>query len=67
MATPERPPIAPSPEVWEDIGEMIQEYLPEPQGNLEGWGSLSSEKQTNTQETRHKALMKGIALKVEEL
>ena len=67
MATPERPPIAPSPEVWEDIGEMIQKYLPEPQGNLEGWGSLSSEKQTNTQETRHRALMTGISLKVEDL
>ena len=67
MATPERPPIPPSPGVWQDIGELIEKELPEPQGNLDGWGSVSPEKQTTKQETRHRALMTGVGLKEEEL
>ena len=67
VVTPERPPVAPSPGIWQDIGEMIQKELPESQGNLEGWGSVSPEKQTSRQETRHRAQMRGIGLKEEEL
>ena len=67
MVTPERPPVAPSPGAWQDIGELIQNELPESQGNLEGWGSVSPEKQTSRQETRHRAQMRGIGLKEEEL
>ena len=76
MATPERPPIAPSPGFWQDMGEVIQKEIPEFQGNLEGWGTVStkeqtsrqkSRKQTSRQETRHKAQMRGVGLKEEEL
>ena len=76
MTTPERPPIAPSPGFWQDMGEVIQKELPEFQGNLEGWGSVSTKeqtsrqrakKQTSRQETRHKAQMRGVGLKEEEL
>ena len=76
MKTPERPPIAPSPGFWLDMGEVIQNEIPEFQGNLEGWGTVStkeqtsrqkSRKQTSRQETRHKAQMRGVGLKEEEL
>ena len=76
VTTPERPPIAPSPGFWLDMGEVIQNEIPEFQGNLEGWGTVStkeqtsrqkSKKQTSRQETRHKAQMRGVGLKEEEL
>ena len=67
VVTPERPPIAPSPGFWQDMGELIEKELPESQGNLEGWGSVSPEKQTSRQETRHRAQMKGVGLKEEDL
>ena len=67
VATPERPPIPASPGVLQDIGELIARELPEPQRNLDGWGSVSSEKQATKQETRHRALMTGVSLKVEDL
>ena len=76
VTTPERPPIAPSPGFWLDMGEVIQNEIPEFQGNLEGWGTVStkeqtsrqkSKKQTSRQETRHKAEMRGVGLKEEEL
>ena len=76
VTTPERPPIAPSPGFWLDMGEVIQNEIPEFQGNLEGWGSVSTKeqtsrqkakKQTPRQETRHKAQMRGVGLKEEEL
>ena len=76
VKTPERPPIAPSPGFWLDMGEVIQNEIPEFQGNLEGWGTVStkeqtsrqkSKKQTSRQETRHKAQMRGVGLKEEEL
>ena len=67
MATPERPPVAPSPGLWLDIGEIIEKELPESQGNREGWGSVSPEKKPSIQETRHRAMMRGVGLKEEEL
>ena len=65
--TPERPPIAPSPGFWQDMGELIEKELPESQGNLEGWGSVTPEKQPSRQETRHRAQMRGVGLKEEDL
>ena len=67
VVTPERPPIAPSPGFWQDMGELIEKELPESQGNLEGWGSVTPEKQPSRQETRHRAQMRGVGLKEEEL
>ena len=67
VVTPERPPVPPSPGAWQDLDELIQEDLPESQGNLEGWGSLSPEKQTSIQETRHIELMAGVGLEKKEL
>ena len=67
VVTPERPPIAPSPGFWQDMGEVIEKELPESQGNLEGWGSVTPEKQPSRQETRHRAQMKGVGLKEEDL
>ena len=67
VVTPERPPIAPSPGFWQDMGELIEKELPESQGNLEGWGSVTPEKQPSRQETRHRAQMRGVGLKEEDL
>ena len=67
VVTPERPPIAPSPGFWQDMGELIEKELPESQGNLEGWGSVTPEKKPSRQETRHRAQMRGVGLKEEEL
>ena len=67
VATPERPPIAPSPGFWQDMGEVMQKEFSEPQGKLEGWGSVSPGKQTSRQETRHRAQMRGVGLKEEDL
>ena len=67
VATPERPPIAPSPGLWLDIGEIIEKELPEPQANLEGWGSVSPKKKPSIQETRHRAMMRGVGLKEKDL
>ena len=67
VVTPERPPVPSSPGVWQDLDELIQEELPESQGNLEGWGSLSPEKETSIQERNHTDLMSAIGLKKEEL
>ena len=71
VTTPERPPIAPSPGFWLDMGEVIQNEIPEFQGNLEGWGTVStkeqSSRQKSRQETRHKVEMRGVGLKEEEL
>ena len=55
VVTPERPPIAPSPGVWQDLE------------SLEGWGSVGSKKQSSTQGTRHRNLMTGIGLKEKDL
>ena len=67
VATPERPPVAPSPGLWLDIGEIIEKEHPESQGNLEGWGSVSPEKKLSIQETRHRAMMRGVGLKEKDL
>ena len=67
VATPERPPIAPSPGLWLDIGEIIEKELPEPQANLEGWGSVSPKKKPSIQETRHRAMMRGVGLEEKDL
>ena len=67
VVTPERPPVPPSPGVWQDIGELIQKELPESQGNLEGWGSVSPEKKLSIQETRHRAMMREVGLKEKDL
>ena len=67
VATPERPPVAPSPGLWLDIGEIIEKEHPESQGNLEGWGSVSPEKKPSIQETRHRAMMRGVGLKEKDL
>ena len=67
VVTPERPPVPSSPGVWQDLDELIQEELPESQGNLEGWGSLSPEKEPSVQERNHTALLSAIGLEKEEL
>ena len=67
VVTPERPPVPSSPGVWQDLNELIQEELPESQGNLEGWGSLSPEKEPSVQERNHTALLSAIGLEKEEL
>ena len=67
VATPEHPPVAPSPGLWLDIGEIIEKEHPESQGNLEGWGSVGLEKKPSIQTTRHKAMMRGVGLKEKDL
>ncbi len=63
MVTPERPPIAPSPGFWQDMKEVMEKEFSEPQTNLEGWGSVSPEKKPSIQETRHRAMLRGVGLK----
>ena len=46
---------------------LIERELPESQGNLEGWGSVTPEKKPSRQETRHRAQMRGVGLKEEDL
>ena len=65
VATPERPPVAPSPGLWLDIGEIIEKEHPE--SHLEGWGSVGPEKKPSIQETRHRAMMRGVGLKEKDL
>ena len=67
VANPERPPVAPSPGLWLDIGEILEREHPESQGNLEGWGSVSPEKKPSIQETRHRAMMREVGLKEKDL
>ena len=67
VETPERPPVTASPGIWLDIGEIIEKELPKSKRNLEGWGSVSTERKPSIQETRHKRMLKGVGLKEKEL
>ena len=60
--SPVRPVVPPSPGMLQDVLELAQEGLHQPQGILEGWGTLTPGEMTskkgttprkNKQETKH--------------